>query len=65
MLLGHQPQPGGKLTAVLEHLDIAYRCDQRRRRDRANSWDRQQTLTLRMRRGQACELLLVIRDLLL
>jgi hypothetical protein len=59
VLLGHQPSPGGKLAAILEHSHIADRRHQRRRRDRANPWDRQQTLTLRMRRGEAFELLLV------
>jgi hypothetical protein len=65
VLLGHQPSPGGKLAAMLEHADMADRHDQRCRRDRANPWDRHQPLTLRMRLGQAFELLLVIGDLLL
>jgi hypothetical protein len=65
VLLGHQPSPGGELAAILEYPDMAYRRDQRHRCDRADPWDRHQTLTLRMRLGQAFELLLVIGDLLL
>jgi hypothetical protein len=50
MLLGHQASPGGKLATMLEYSHIADRRNEGRRRDWANPWDGQQTLTLRMRR---------------
>jgi hypothetical protein len=65
MLARHQPEPGGKLPAVLACARIADRCQQGRRRSRANAWNRHQALTLGMRRGHRFEGLLVIGQLLL
>src|SRR5262249_49059126 len=65
MLARHQPQPGGKLPAVLERTRIADRGHQGRRREGANAGNRHEALTLGMRRGQGGEFLLIIGQLLL
>src|SRR5215470_12532443 len=65
MLAWHQPQPGGKLPAILEGAGIADSGHQGRRTERPNPGNRHQPLTLGMRRGQGFELLLIISELLL
>ena len=64
MLAWYEPQPSSKLATVLERAGIADGGHQGRRTSGPNPRDRQQTLTLGMRRGQGCECLLVIGELL-
>lgn len=59
MLLGNQPQAGGKLTAILEGADIAYRRHQRRCRERSNPRDTQQALALGMAVGNGVQFFII------
>src|SRR6266446_10098032 len=65
MLAWHQPQPGGKLPAVLERTRIADGSHQGRRPEGPNPGNRPQPLTRGMGRGQGFELLLIRGELLL
>src|SRR5882672_11241516 len=65
MLAWHQPQPGGTWPAVLERARIADRCHEGGRRSRPHPGNRHQSLTRGMRRGEGCERLLIIGELLL
>ncbi len=57
---GDEPSPRGKLPAIRQALYIAYRGDERRRREGTNAGNRQQALALRMRGGHRLKFLIVI-----
>jgi hypothetical protein len=60
MLPRDQAEPGGKLTPIVELLDIAHRCYQRRSRQWANARKGQEPLALGMVLPHSGELLVVI-----
>ena len=64
VLFGHQPDPGGKLPAVVEHPGITHGRQERRGGERANPWNGLQALADGMGVRQRLQFLLVIRDFL-
>ena len=62
ILVGHQPQPGRKLTAIFKHTDITDGRKQRRRCQQPNARNRQQTLGLGMRLRDCVELGVIAGD---